>query len=303
MIAEQGAAIPPRRDRRCLGLHRRRAAAAVRAAPRRSTSSSPPATPQAGTARGRPLPEPGRRLSATSSSSRTTRRGRRRPRRRVLRPAPRHVAGRSCPTCSARVGLVVDLGADFRLKDAGLYPHAGTARSTPRPQLLAEFVYGLPELFRDGSRCRRSSPPPAATSRPPRSRWRRCVRGRAGRADRHRRRRRQRRVGRRPAGEAEHDVLHRRRGLHRLRAAEPPPHARDRAEPHPAPAADAVLFTPHLAPMNRGILATCYARPTDADVDRRAARRAPDAYAAEPFVVVRDGPRPRRRRSGPTPRT
>ena len=23
-----------------------------------------------------------------------------------------------------------------------------------------------------------------------------------------------------------------------------------------------VLFTPHLAPMNRGILATCYARPT-----------------------------------------
>ncbi len=24
-----------------------------------------------------------------------------------------------------------------------------------------------------------------------------------------------------------------------------------------------VLFTPHLVPMNRGILATCYARPTD----------------------------------------
>jgi N-acetyl-gamma-glutamyl-phosphate reductase len=49
-----------------------------------------------------------------------------------------------------------------------------------------------------------------------------------------------------------------------------------------------VLFTPHLAPMNRGILATCYARP--------AAGTAPtttsllgvlrDAYAGEPFVVV-----------------
>ena len=31
---------------------------------------------------------------------------------------------------------------------------------------------------------------------------------------------------------------------------------------------------PHLAPMNRGILATCYARPTGADVHRRAARPA-----------------------------
>jgi N-acetyl-gamma-glutamyl-phosphate reductase len=53
-----------------------------------------------------------------------------------------------------------------------------------------------------------------------------------------------------------------------------------------------VLFTPHLAPMNRGILATCYARPADG--------AAPDtevvldvlhaAYDAEPFVVVRHDP-------------
>ncbi len=49
-----------------------------------------------------------------------------------------------------------------------------------------------------------------------------------------------------------------------------------------------VLFTPHLAPMNRGILATCYARPadgvglsTDLLLDTLRA-----AYAAEPFVVV-----------------
>jgi N-acetyl-gamma-glutamyl-phosphate reductase len=47
-----------------------------------------------------------------------------------------------------------------------------------------------------------------------------------------------------------------------------------------------ILFTPHLAPMTRGILATCYARP--------AAGAAPDdvvgtlaaAYEDEPFVVV-----------------
>jgi N-acetyl-gamma-glutamyl-phosphate reductase len=51
-----------------------------------------------------------------------------------------------------------------------------------------------------------------------------------------------------------------------------------------------VLFTPHLTPMNRGILATCYARPAaSADVSTAtllAALR--DAYAGEPFVAVRD---------------
>ncbi len=53
-----------------------------------------------------------------------------------------------------------------------------------------------------------------------------------------------------------------------------------------------VLFTPHLAPMNRGILATCYARPADAvaaptTADLLALLR--DAWAGEPFVVVTEG--------------
>ena len=52
-----------------------------------------------------------------------------------------------------------------------------------------------------------------------------------------------------------------------------------------------VLFTPHLAPLNRGILATCYARPAAA---RRRRRQSlldllRDRYAGEPFVVVTDG--------------
>jgi N-acetyl-gamma-glutamyl-phosphate reductase len=48
-----------------------------------------------------------------------------------------------------------------------------------------------------------------------------------------------------------------------------------------------ILFTPHLAPMNRGILATCYGRPTAASAttdDLLGALQA--AYADEPFVVV-----------------
>src|SRR5213078_168544 len=48
-----------------------------------------------------------------------------------------------------------------------------------------------------------------------------------------------------------------------------------------------VLFTPHLAPMTRGILATCYARPVG-KVDPLAILG--DFYAEEPFVVVGDNP-------------
>jgi N-acetyl-gamma-glutamyl-phosphate reductase len=44
-----------------------------------------------------------------------------------------------------------------------------------------------------------------------------------------------------------------------------------------------VLFTPHLAPMNRGILATCYATATS-EADPLEILR--DAYADEPFVHV-----------------
>ena len=48
-----------------------------------------------------------------------------------------------------------------------------------------------------------------------------------------------------------------------------------------------VLFTPHLAPMTRGILATCYANATG-PCDPLQALRA--AYADEPFVHVSDDP-------------
>ena len=50
-----------------------------------------------------------------------------------------------------------------------------------------------------------------------------------------------------------------------------------------------VLFTPHLAPMNRGILATCYARPTGATSTDALLDLLRSAYADEPFVVVIDG--------------
>ncbi len=53
-----------------------------------------------------------------------------------------------------------------------------------------------------------------------------------------------------------------------------------------------ILFTPHLAPMNRGILATCYARPTMGTTPTTASLLASLArsYKREPFVVVRPTP-------------
>ncbi len=51
-------------------------------------------------------------------------------------------------------GIAVDLSADFRLKDASRYP-VYYGRPHPRPDLLAEAVYGLPELHRDALRSAR----------------------------------------------------------------------------------------------------------------------------------------------------
>ncbi len=50
-----------------------------------------------------------------------------------------------------------------------------------------------------------------------------------------------------------------------------------------------VLFTPHLAPMNRGILATCYARPTRELTTESALDLLRHRYGHEPFVVVTAG--------------
>jgi N-acetyl-gamma-glutamyl-phosphate reductase len=48
-----------------------------------------------------------------------------------------------------------------------------------------------------------------------------------------------------------------------------------------------VLFTPHLAPMSRGILATCYARPATAVTTEGLLAALGGSYEGEPFVSVR----------------
>ncbi len=58
----------------------------------------------------------------------------------ALAMAPRHVA---------RGALVVDLSADFRLKDPAVYEQWYKTPHT-EPELLAEAAFGLPELFGEG---------------------------------------------------------------------------------------------------------------------------------------------------------
>jgi N-acetyl-gamma-glutamyl-phosphate reductase len=58
---------------------------------------------------------------------------------------------------------------------------------------------------------------------------------------------------------------------------------------HAGNAPVSLLFTPHLVPMTRGILATCYARPTKAGLStKQLLDHYRDAYASEPFVQVID---------------
>ena len=55
------------------------------------------------------------------------------------------------PDFLVRAGKVIDLSADFRLKDPALYrEYYGVEH--PRPDMLAQAVYGLPELHREAIR-------------------------------------------------------------------------------------------------------------------------------------------------------
>lgn len=176
-----------------------------------------------------------------------------------------------------RVGVVVDLGADFRLKDPALYP-AWYGEEHAAPELLAEATYGIPELFRTeltGATFIAAPgcyPTAAALALAP------LVR--AGVIERHG-------VivdaasGVSGAGKGAKQNTHFNTvdedftayGL-----------LRHRHTPEMEQATGAqILFTPHMAPMNRGILATCYARPagTSDPLELLA-----DFYADEPFVVV-----------------
>jgi N-acetyl-gamma-glutamyl-phosphate reductase len=200
---------------------------------------------------------------------------------------PHGESQRIVPELRKRVGLIVDLAADFRLGDPSLYP-TWYGEAHQAPELLAEAAFGLPELFRSdlsGATLIASAgcyPTAAGLALAPLLRAGLigvggiivdAASGVSG------------------AGRAPKDTLHFGTVDEDFVAYGLLTH-RHTPEMEQILGAE-VLFTPHLAPMVRGILATCYARPADGvgtltTDDVVGALHV--AYDDEPFIVVTDQP-------------
>ena len=184
-------------------------------------------------------------------------------------------------TILARGIPFVDLGADFRLADAATYErwygHAHEA-----PELLEGFVYGIPELNRDAIRnatavaaagCYATAailalkPLVDAGLVKPDSIIVDAASGVSG-------------AGREAKESTAFNTVDGSFAAYGLL------NHRHTAEMEQALGAT-VLFTPHLAPMTRGILATCYGEATGQSDPLDALR---SAYADEPFVHVTPDP-------------
>lgn len=182
------------------------------------------------------------------------------------------------PELSKRVGAIVDLSSDFRLRDPGLYPIWYGAEHCA-PELLASAVYGLPELTRDQLR---GAPLVAAAG---------CyvtaaalalaplvqagaiettgviVDGASGVSG----------AGRKASHASQFATVDGDFAAYAL--------LNHRHTPEMEQTIGAqILFTPHLVPMTRGILVTCYARPLPGAPDPLEVLA--EAWRDEPFVVV-----------------
>ncbi len=200
----------------------------------------------------------------------------------VFSALPHGESQKLVPSLVGRVGAIVDLAADFRLRDPALYPE-WYGEDHHAPALLDQFVYGLPELFRAdlaGATLVAAPgcyPTAAALALAPFARAGLiettgivvdAASGVSG------------------AGRGLSDRLHFGAVDEDFTAYGLLDH-RHTPEIEQAVGAQ-VLFTPHLAPMVRGILATCYARPAGELTTDGALGILRDAYAGEPFVVVSD---------------
>jgi N-acetyl-gamma-glutamyl-phosphate reductase len=185
------------------------------------------------------------------------------------------------PELVGKVGLVVDLSAAFRLTDASQYPTWYGFTHT-HPELLSSAVYGLPEVYRSQLAGAKLIATPGCYVTAATLALRPLV----------------------SAGSIEQtgiivDAASGVSGAGKALKASSMFCAVDedftayglvshRHTPEMQQLIGGeILFTPHLAPMNRGILATCYARPSSGVAttdDLLGVLQA--AYANEPFVVV-----------------
>jgi len=190
------------------------------------------------------------------------------------------------PGLRGHVKHIVDLASDFRLDDPGLYPEwYGDEHGSP--ELLDDFAYGLPELFRpqlSGAELVAVPgcyPTTAVLGLAPLLKAGLiegsgivvdAATGVSG-------------AGRPPKPHTTFCAVDEDFTAYGLLDHRHTPEIEMVLRQHSGVESQ-VIFTPHLAPMNRGILATCYARPTGEFSTDDALACLHDAYAAEPFVVV-----------------
>jgi N-acetyl-gamma-glutamyl-phosphate reductase len=209
----------------------------------------------------------------------------------VFLALPHGHSQRHAPELVGRVAHLVDIGADFRLPRADYEQWYGEAHQAP--DLLPAFAYGLPELFREevtkhehvaNPGCYPTAailalaPLVAEGLIEPTGVIVDAASGISGRG-------RGLSVGS-LYSEANENVAAYGLLTHRHTA------EMELGLSAVSPAGPVqVLFTPHLVPMTRGILATCYARPAAAGMTTAAlVHRYRDFYAGETFVAVVDEP-------------
>lgn len=185
------------------------------------------------------------------------------------------------PSLIDRAGCVIDLSAAFRLRDTGAYPTYYGFEHT-HPELVERAVYGLPEIHRDELRGARLIATPGCyvtaavlALRPlvasglirDRGIIVDAASGVTG-------------AGRRSEHAYSFTTIDESMTAYGL--------VNHRHTPEMEQEIGAeLLFTPHLVPMKRGILATCYAEPSDGAITETAVLDAlREAYDGEPFVLV-----------------
>jgi N-acetyl-gamma-glutamyl-phosphate reductase len=186
------------------------------------------------------------------------------------------------PQLVNKVKLVVDLSAAFRLTDTSKYPQWYGFTHT-HPELVANAVYGLPELNREALKTAKLIATPGCYVTAASLALAPLVK--AGTID--------------PQGiivDAASGVSGAGRAAkhsNSFNTVDEDFTAYGLLDHRHTPEIEQVtgaqiLFTPHLAPMNRGILATCYARPAAGTTPTTASLLATlaRAYAKEPLVVV-----------------
>jgi N-acetyl-gamma-glutamyl-phosphate reductase len=199
---------------------------------------------------------------------------------------PHGRAAEIAPRALAAAGLVVDLSADFRLRDPGAYP-AWYGAQHPFPDQLGTWPYGLPELHREELRgaTRVAVPgcyPTAAllalaplVAAGLASTDGIVIDAKSGLSG----------AGRSLTDgnlfvQANENVGPYKVGTHR----HTPEIEQELALAAGAPVT--VTFTPHLVPASRGLLATCYATLAPSAGDEELAGCYAAAYGGEPFIDV-----------------